>query len=131
MNNKGTVSKYIREIRHFLPVYGHFEKRYLKDIQQAVRDYVESNENSSFDDLITEFGEPKDLVSNYILEQDAESLRKAIKFSGYIKATLLVAILTLLACTGIRGYAEYRSFQEAQKSYISREVIVINETEEQ
>lgn len=130
MNNKRIIHKYIREIRHFLPVYHRPEKRYVTDIQHTLKDYAESTKSLSFDILISEFGEPKDLVSNYILEQDASTLRKAIKFSSYIKATFLVALLTLLASIGIRSYAEYQTFQNAKESYIEREVIVIDEMEE-
>ncbi len=80
--------------------------------------------------LIEEFGEPKDLASNYILGQEASSLRNAIRFSNYIMITALAIIFALLVIVSIRGYTEYQHFQEGKDAYIHREVTVINEIEE-
>lgn len=132
-SNNRIIRKYLREIRYFLPVYHHPEKRYITDLQLAIDDYTTTTENLSFDMLIAEFGEPKDLASNYILGQDASILRNAIRFSNYIKIGILSVILTLFIIAGFRNYYEYRHYQEAKDSYIHREVTVIkelNETEE-
>ncbi len=130
MKKNKIIRKYLREIRKFLPIYHHLEKRYINDIQYAIEDYAETTEDLSFDMLIEEFGEPKDLASNYILGQEASSLRNAMRFSNYIKITTLAIILALLVIVSIRGYAEYQHFQEGKDAYIHREVTVINEIEE-
>ena len=129
-SNNRIIRKYLREIRHFLPVYHHVEKRYITDVQNAIEDYVTNTKDLSFDMLIAEFGEPKDLASNYILEQEASTLRNAMRFSNYIKIITLSAILALFAIISIRGYAEYQHFQEGKDAYIQREVTVIQEIEE-
>ncbi|MCM1179341.1 MAG: DUF6120 family protein [Clostridium sp.] len=132
-NSNRIIRKYLREIRHFLPIFHQSEKRYVTDLRHAIEDYAATVEHLSFDTLITEFGEPKDLASNYVLGQEASILRNAIKFSNYIKVGILSVVLTLFIIAGFQNYFAYRHYQEAKDSYIHREVTVIkelNETEE-
>lgn len=131
MKNNKIIHRYLREIRIFFPVYRQPEKRYMHDLQRSIEEYAETSENLSFESLVQEFGEPKDLISNYILEQDASALHKAIKTSRYIKVTALTAIVAFIIIVGTRGYYEQKHFQEAKDAYIHREITVINESTEE
>lgn len=129
-NEKRMVNKYIREIQHLLPIIRQTEKRFLADFRQTIDDYCQTTNEISYEVLINVFGEPKDLASNYILEQEPTNLRNAIRFTHYIKIFTITIILSFLAIIGIRGYAEYQAFQNSKEAYIQREVIVIEEMEE-
>ena len=126
-NEKRIINRYLREIRHLLPIVRQPEKRFLADIQQTIDGYYQAKNKISFDTLINVFGEPKDLVANYISEKDAAILRKELHFSKYIKYTLCALLVTIILLAGFRIYTIYLDYQNAQEAQINHEVIVIEE----
>lgn len=128
-NDKRIINRYIREIRHLLPTVRQSEKTFLADIRQSIDDYYETAGIISFETLTSEFGEPKDLVSNYILAKDAEILRKELNFSKYIKYTFCIAAVAIMLLAGFKGYTIYLVYQKAQATQIDHEVIIIEEAE--
>lgn len=127
--DKRLIKRYLREIHYLLPTVRQSEKKFLADIRQSVNDYCETAEIVSFDTLISVFGEPKDLVSNYILEKNAETLRKELNFSKYIKYTFCIATVAIMLLAGFKGYTIYLVYQKAQATQIDHEVIIIEEEE--
>jgi len=131
-NNQTTIiKKYLKEIRHLLPVRGCSVKRYISDVRQAIEDYSDTVEELSFDMLVKEFGEPKSLVSNFILEQDASTLRKSMRFTNYIRYVACSIIVGVVLTVCYNYYTLYQSYIEGKKSYIAREVTVIEVIEEE
>lgn len=126
-NEKRIVRNYLSEIRHLLPFVRKPEKRFLADIRQTIYDYCETSETISFDVLISVFGEPKDLVSNYISEKDSVILRKELRFSQHVKYTLFVLLSIVLLLAGLRASTIFLDYQHAQKAQIDHEVIVIED----
>lgn len=126
-NEKCIVRKYLSEIRHLLPFVRKPEKRFLADIRQTIYDYCETAETISFDVLISVFGEPKDLVSNYISEKDAVVLRKELRFSQHVKYTLFVLLSIVILLAGLKTYTICLDYKNAQEAQIDHAVILIEE----
>lgn len=122
-----TANKYIQEIKHLFPVIRQSEKRFLADIRQNIDDYCQDKDEVTFDTLVHVFGEPKDLVANYITETDAVTLQKEIRISKYIKSAICMIVCIAIILAGVKCYAIYSDYQNAQKAQIDHEIIIIEE----
>lgn len=115
---KTIVKTYKKEIRRLFPIYGKNEKRFFEDIENVIDDYTADNESFSRETLIRDIGEPKDLISRYLLEMDADVLRKNLSRSRCIKNTAIAGLIAILFACAFKIAADYRSFIEGRDSYI-------------
>ena len=72
ISNEQIICSYIKEIKHHLPIYKSEEKKFINDLQNAIMDFSNETKEFTYNELISHFGSPKDLVANYLLEADAE-----------------------------------------------------------
>ena len=121
------ANKYIQEIKHLFPVIRQSEKRFLADIRQNIDDHCQGKDDITFDTLVHVFGEPKDLVENYITEKDAVVLQKEIRISKHIKYAVCMIVSIIIFLAGFKCYAIYLDYQNAQKAQINHETIIIEE----
>jgi hypothetical protein len=112
------------------PVYAEKEKQFLASLMSDVDEYIASHPESDYMQLISAFGEPKTIVSQYIADADAACLLKRIRTATIMKRCVLIVILIALASAVIFGITNYRLYIEGQEYYIDREVTEVT-TEEQ
>lgn len=124
------VKAYIKELKMYLPVFCADTKRYISDMRQALGDFIQENENAGKEDLVREFGAPKDMAANYIIEADGEVLGKAILRSRYLKIVSAIIVISILIFIGIKCALTIVTFNKMKESYISREVIEIQVEDE-
>lgn len=124
------VKAYIKELKMYLPVFCADTKRYVSDMRQALGDFVQENENAGKEDLVREFGAPKDMAANYMIEADGEVLGKAILRSRYLKRVITIVALSIMVFYGIECTLAIISFHRLEEAYISREVIEIKVEDE-
>ena len=117
------IKNYKREIRHLFPVFTKNEKRFFNDICNTITDYTTECEDFTLDSLIQELGEPKDIVSRYLLDMDGEILRKSLSRTKYVGFTFGVIILVAIVTSVFKIGTDYLAFLEATDAYINREII--------
>lgn len=117
------IKNYKREIRHLFPVFTKNEKRFFNDICNTITDYTTECEDFTLDSLIQEIGEPKDIVSRYLLDMDGEALRKSLSRTKFIRFALGLLIVLSLSMGILKIRADYLTFLEGRKSYIHQETI--------
>ena len=117
------IKNYNREIRHLFPVFTKNEKRFFNDICNTITDYTTECEDFTLDSLIQEIGEPKDIVSRYLLDMDGEILRKSLSRTKYVRFTFGVIILVAIVTSAFKIGTDYLAFLEATDAYINREII--------
>ena len=117
------IKKYKREIRQFFPIFTKNEKRFFNDICSTVSDYAESHKDFTLESLIDEIGEPKDIVSRYLLDMDGEILRKSLFRTKFVRFALGIIILLTVTIGLFKIRADYLTFIEGRKSYIHQELI--------
>lgn len=117
------IKNYKREIRHLFPVFTKNEKRFFNDICNTITDYTTECEDFTLDSLIQEIGEPKDIVSRYLLDMDGEVLRKSLSRTKYVRFTFGVIILVAIITGAFKIGTDYLSFLEGREAYIHREII--------
>lgn len=121
------IKNYKREIRHLLPVFTKNEKRFFSDICNTVTDYTTDHEDFTLESLIQHIGEPKDIVSRYLLDMDGETLRKSLSRAKYIRFTLGIIVFIVIVTGAFKMGTDYLSFVEGRDAYIHRETIEIIE----
>jgi hypothetical protein len=121
------LKHYFKEIKSLFPVYGGQEKQFLASFMSDVNEYVASNPETDYTQLISVFNEPKIIVSQYIAEADAAYLLKRIKSAMVVKRCVLLVTLLALISAVIFGAVNYKLYIEYQKHYIDREVTEIIE----
>ena len=119
------IKNYKREIRHLFPVFTKNEKRFFNDICNTITDYTTECEDFTLDSLILEIGEPKDIVSRYLLDMDGEALRKSLSRTKFIRLALGLLIVLSLTMGILKIRADYLALLEVRKAYIHQETIEI------
>ena len=117
------IQNYKRELRHLFPVFTENEKRFFNDICNTITDYTTECEDFTLDSLIQEIGEPKDIVSRYLLDMDGEALHKSLSRTKFIRLVLGLLIVLSLTMGILKIRADYLTFLEGRKSYIHQEII--------
>lgn len=114
--------KYIGEIKTMFPVKTKKEREYIKNLSLDVEDYCNSENVTSKEALYENYGNPIDVVSEYLSAVGVQYIIKRIRISKYIKAFIIALIIALLAVTSLHCYINYQAYQIA-----AREEIVITE----
>lgn len=96
MNN---IKKYIKNIWTIMPMHTKKEKFYLNELKKHLNEYLDDHPQCSYDDIVQQFGEPKDIVVNYIQNSDENNLIKRMKLKSIIQKFLIFfsVICTILA----------------------------------
>ena len=104
MNN---IKKYIKNIWAIMPMHTKKEKFYLNDHPQC-----------SYDDIVQQFGEPKDIVVNYIQNSDENDLIKRTKLKSIIQKFLIFFSVTCTILAIWIGILWYDYIQDQKNSII-------------
>ena len=121
------IKYYIKQIKQHLPIYKSNEKKYLDDMRMAIMDFANESDEVTYNDLKLYFGEPKVLAANYLVDADSQYLSKEINYSKKIRFTLLFLSCIIFLSLIIYIFLLCRSYNKSQKAYINREIITIEE----
>lgn len=88
MTRKDNLTKqYLHCLKSCFPIYGKQEKEYLKKIELHLEEYVSFHSDASYETLVSEFGSPTTLVSDYFTSLEDEylfrKLQKKALYSQY------------------------------------------------
>lgn len=119
------IQNYKRELRHLFPVFTANEKRFFNDICNTITDYTTECEGFTLESLIQEIGEPKDIVSRYLLDMDGEALRKSLSRTKFIRFALGIFIALSITMGILKIRTDYLALLEVRKAYIHQETIEI------
>ena len=118
MNN---IKKYIKNIWTIMPMHTKKEKFYLNELKKHLNEYLDDHPQCSYDDIVQQFGDPKDIVVDYIQNSNENELIKRMKLKSIIQRFLIFfsVICTILAIwIGILWY----DYIQDQKNSIIYEI---------
>ena len=121
----GALKQYFKEIKLLLPIYSKEEKIFINDLRKSVDEYIESNPNCTYEEILERFEEPADVVFNYISCLDQHELCKKISLRKTIKRAIIIIVLTAIATCSIRIIFHYISYLEYKNTIITHERVVI------
>ena len=72
---------------------------YLNELKKHLNEYLDDHPQCSYDDIVQQFGEPKDIVVEYIQNSDENDLIKRMKLKSILQKFLIFisVICTILA----------------------------------
>lgn len=115
------IPKYIRHCKQLFPVYGKYEHQFLKRLQQQANEFIAQNPNITYEELVTQFGSPKDIVVGYYDTIDDDYLLKKLNLVKTIRRFFFTIVLVVVLFIGYRSYILYKVWLEAQEPVILHE----------
>lgn len=131
MHKKNNLTKkYLRCLKDCFPIYGKQEKEYLKKIELHLEEYVSFHPDATYETLVSEFGSPTSVVSEYFNALEDEYLFKQLThkryFRFFVKPCITLIILLLFGSI----FLVYNDIYTSKNQRISYEFITIKELEE-
>lgn len=118
---KKYIRKYMKDIRTLFPTMGKDERDYLKGFKENVLDYVQENNVKSKEELFEEFGNPKEVVTEYLNRVDTEYLIKKMKRTTIIKRGILIIVMMFMGVNLYRATLIYKDYKESINARIYEE----------
>ena len=109
------IRKYMHQCKQLLPIYGKYEREFLNHLRQQLKTFVAQNPNLTYEEMVTHFGSPKDIVVSYYDTIDDDYLLKKINLVKKIRGLLLIIILIVILFIEYRSYILYQVWLESQK----------------
>ncbi len=103
--------KYFKEVKKIFPISGKREKNFLKGIQSQINELGDC----TYEEIIEEMGEPKDVVASYYEEIDGQYLIKKMNTRRLVKwLGIVVTIIVLITCLvfAYEVHKERKAFEE-------------------
>jgi hypothetical protein len=123
------ISRYIKQVKALLPVYGKRERAFIAELSASIEEYMESSPSADIQQVRAHFGEPPKVVSDYFSEADSDYLTNQIKRVRHIRAIVFVVVALIIIAFAVRMGLYYKNYMEAKESYLSIEETVIDETD--
>ncbi len=121
-------SLYYKKLRCLFPNIGFSEGRFLRDIKLQLNEYSMTHPNASYEEICSFYGEPKDVLMDFISSREGEKLyeeAKRHKQRVIFLHVFLLLVAVMFISMGIYWYKSYQTFNEAVPS--TQEIIVKEE----
>ncbi|MBC5742825.1 hypothetical protein FMM74_004350 [Lachnospiraceae bacterium MD308] len=119
------MKKYLKNCKCLFPVYGKHERQYIKHLECHIQEYLAEHDNCTYDDLVTEFGSPSEIVGSYYRSTDNNSLIKKINFVRYARLFMVIVVSAVLLFLGYKSYALYQEYlMEKDASTLYEEITI-------
>jgi len=122
---KNEIDQYFKQIRLLFPILGYEERKFLSDFKVTVEEYAENQPGCNLDDIKERFGEPEDVVHEYITMLDQFQLCKRINLRNLIKRMIFVILLLAIILISYRMIVIHDAYQHAMDGMASYSVSVI------
>lgn len=123
--NKKELRKYYKQIRALFPIYTALEKRFLTDLQEDISTFISEHAECAVPAIKEKFGEPQEIIQDYLETVDAEYLCKHIRRTKYIRIGVLCIVILIAAVCALKAGLYYKSYQDVQNTIVTKEVTII------
>lgn len=121
------TSKYFKQLRLLLPIYRKQEKKFIADLKAAVDEYADANPDCSYDDIVSRFEAPAEVVHNYISSMDENDLYNALSSRKLLKRFIAFAVAIILVAFALWCGVLYKAHIDSKNSVITQEYTVIGD----
>ena len=101
--------KYIRQCRTLFPVYGNSERTFLNRLKVQINEHLDLFPDLSYEELVKQFGTPKEVIMEYYANADDDYLLKKIDISKKLKRFLLFIAILFLSYFFYESYTIYQA----------------------
>ena len=121
------IKKYLRNCRRLFPIYGKYERRFMNRLKEQIQEHIDSSSNLNYEELVEQFGSPKDIVVEYYNSVDDDYLLKKTNLVKQIKRVLFVILTVALIYFAVNFVLLYKSYKDVQDSIIIHEETIIED----
>ena len=110
--------EYISEIKALFPIKRKQEREYINKLVSDIEGFCEEANVTTKEDLYTEYGQPNDIVNNYLSTINTAHMVKQIKTARYVKILIIAMLVMATIATSalcITLYSEYQIFKDKEE----------------
>ena len=127
--SKKFIKKYKKEIILSFPLYKKEEKKYVKKFFERVDAYLEDAPETTQEELIREFGSPKDVAADYMIMAEPDHLIKRIRTSYNIRRGFYALIAIIFAACVSVNVIMYLTYLDMKQHHIDSIEVDLEEGE--
>jgi lipid II:glycine glycyltransferase (peptidoglycan interpeptide bridge formation enzyme) len=125
--NEKVCNDFIDKVRKLLPLFTKSEKRFISDFRDSVYDFASEESEVSHNDLMQRFGEPSDIVNDYLKTIDSESLYKMISRKRSLIIFACTITILIVIFLSYESLSFYRLCKKAENQIVTQETITLKE----
>lgn len=121
------MNQYLKNCRRLFPVYGKYERQFIKKLKERIQEFSIDFPDFSYEELIENFGSPKEIVLSYYDSVEDDYLLKKTNLANNIRIFLIGVFIVIIAFFSYRTYTVYQSYLDAKDCIIIHEDTTIEE----
>lgn len=99
----------------------------MNRLKEQIQEHIDSSSNLNYEELVEQFGSPKDVVVEYYNSVDDDYLLKKTNLVKQIKRVLFVILTVALIYFAVNFVLLYKSYKDVQDSIIIHEETIIED----
>ncbi len=115
MKKNKAESKYLKEVKTFLPIHSHKEKIFIQHIASELEEISNQRPNADYEVFCKELGHPKEIVCGYFEESDIQSLISRLKIRTFLKRIIVITLVIILLTFSLKHIFFYKAYWEIQQ----------------
>lgn len=120
------IKKYIKDCKKIFPFYGRKEKSFFNHFEENILEYYKDISVINYNDIVTHFGQPKDIMISYINNCDNDEIINKMNVRKTLRnATIIISLIFIVGLSSI-AIMEKITIDEIQNQEIITEDITIN-----
>lgn len=124
------IHNYYSTLKNLFPQTNYEEGRFLRDFKKSLYEYTISHPYCTYDDLVSYFGKPQDIISEYLTCQNSDYILECIKKKKHTKCILRMFIIFLLVSGigfSIFCFAAYKEVKKGKIVYGNYDIAIEGE----
>lgn len=127
MTKDKITDKYIKAVQKQFKHYHAADTRFISDLKDAVISYAAQQDSLNYEQLVSQFGDPQELVNDYFSEQSIDKQKKNVCFTWNIKTICIIITVFVLIFSALYIYNINVQHKKELDTFIQKEVTILNE----
>ena len=116
LRSKRADAQYLHHLKLLLPYHHPEEKQYIKRLAQTLSEYMDEFPSSDYEDLVNQFGEPKEVVAQFYADLEDDQFVKRLRTKKHIRRLCFVALFVITVFVAYRSVDLYHAYREGEDS---------------
>lgn len=130
MKNK-CVKEYYKKLKELFLNMNYMDGKFLRDFKLHLLEYAIAHPGCTYDELVEEFGTPKETFCEYVGAQEPDYLISCINKKHFRKWMGTGIVAVGICCVFIWTLFYYDSYKKSVDDLIDKEVIIIKDLDEE
>lgn len=116
LRSKRADAQYLHHLSLLLPYHHSEEKQYIKRLKQTLSEYIDEFPSSDYEDLVKQFGEPKEIVAQFYADLDDDQFVQRLRTKKRIRRLCFAALFVITIFVAYRSVDLYQTYREGEDS---------------